>query len=324
MNRIVVTGGSGFIGTNMIEHLLNVGNVEILSLDVHPPKEVEHGEYWTKCDILDKDQLSRTLLEFRPTQIIHLAGRTDMEGKCEEDYAANHVGTENLVTAIQQLQSVQRVIFTSSQFVVGPGKLPTNDTEFRPHTIYGQTKVLSERVIRKADLSCIWTIVRPTNVWGKWHPRYPREFWRVLKQGRYVHPGGKGVFRCYAYVGNVVEQISTILSAPREFIDREVFYVGDAPIDIWEWTNAFSMELVGRPVKVVPRPVVRMFAKIGDGVIAAGGKFPIFTSRYESMTQDYITPMDKTFERLGTPRIALAEGVKQTVTWLKSQGEFWQ
>jgi nucleoside-diphosphate-sugar epimerase len=324
MIRIAVTGGSGFIGTNMIEYLLKDGDIDLLSLDVRPPKEAAHQRFWTKCDILDKDQLTRTLQEFKPTHIIHFAGRTDMDGKSEEDYAANHVGTENLIAAIQTLPTVERVIFTSSQFVVGPGKLPTSDSEFRPHTIYGQSKVLSEQAIRKAELSCIWTIVRPTNVWGKWHPRYPNEFWRVLKQGRYVHPGGKGVTRCYAYVGNVVEQVSTILAAPPEVIDREVFYVGDAPIDLWDWTNAFSMELVGGPVKVVPRPVVRVIAKVGDGIIAVGGKFPIFTSRYQSMTQDYVTPMEKTFERLGTPRIGLVKGVKETVEWLRTQDEFWR
>lgn len=324
MRRIAVTGGSGFIGTNMIERLLKDGYRDLVNLDSRPPKEAEHRHYWKQCDILDRESLQQLLVEFAPTHVIHLAGRTDMEGKCEEDYAANHVGTENLVKIIEQLPSVERVVFTSSQFVVGPGKLPTDDLEFRPHTIYGQSKVLSEQAVRKANLSCVWTIVRPTNVWGKWHPRYPNEFWRVLKQGRYVHPGGKGVTRCYAYIGNVVQQICTILDSPSNLVDREVFYVGDAPIDLWDWTNAFSMELVGRPVKVVPRPVVRAIAKVGDGIIAMGGKFPIFTSRYRSMTQDYITPMEKTFERLGTPTIDLSKGVQETVAWLRSQDEFWR
>ena len=323
MSRILVTGSSGFIGTNLIEHLLKRRCTALLGLDIHPPKVSDHRRLWRQCDLLDKDQLSTVVRDFGPTHVLHLAGRTDMEGKSVDDYAANHIGTEHMIAVIRKAPSVERVIFTSSQFVVGPGKLPSSEFEFRPHTIYGQSKVLSEQAIRKADLACIWTIVRPTNVWGKWHPRYPNEFWRVLKQGRYFHPGGKGVLRCYAYVGNVVEQLCTILNSAPEYVDREVFYVGDAPIDLLDWTNAFSLELVGKPVRVVPRSVVRAIAKVGDGVIAAGGRFPIFTSRYQSMTQDYLTPMDKTFERLGSPRIGLAEGVKETVCWLRSQGEFW-
>lgn len=324
MHRIVITGGSGFIGTNLIEALLKKGQSDVLSLDINPPKEFGHEKLWSKCDILDPKSLFDILSRYGPEQIIHLAGRTDMDGKVEEDYAANHVGTGNLIAAIQRITTVQRAVFTSSQFVVGPGALPTSEDEFRPHTIYGQSKVKSEQVIRNANLSCVWTIIRPTNVWGKWHPRYPKEFWRVLKQGRYVHPGGRGVVRSYAYVGNVVEQVFSILAASPETVDKRVFYVGDPPIDLWDWTNAFSLELVGRPVRVVPRPLVRAIARIGDAVIALGGKFPIFTSRYRSMTEDYVTPMQRTFDCLGMPRVGLIEGVKETVCWLQSQGEFWR
>jgi len=324
MTRILITGSSGFIGTNMIEYLLKRGHTDLLGVDVLPPKVHDHRHLWTQCDLLEKEHLCRVVRDFGATHVIHLAGRTDMDGKSVDDYAANHIGTEIMIDAIRNASSVRQVIFTSSQFVVGPGKLPSDEFDFRPHTIYGQSKVLSEQAVRKAELACVWTIVRPTNVWGKWHPRYPNEFWRVLKKGRYVHPGGKGVTRCYAYVGNVVEQLYTILNSEPDKVNREMFYVGDAPIDLLDWTNAFSMELVGKPVRVVPRPVVRAIAKIGDGIIAAGGKFPIYTTRYQSMTQDYITPMHKTFECLGNPRIRLKEGVKDTVSWLRSQGEFWR
>jgi nucleoside-diphosphate-sugar epimerase len=307
----------------LIEKLLKDGERELLSLDVDRPKIREHEKLWAKCDLLDLTSVVDILSRYEPTHIIHLAGRTDMGGKNVDDYAANHVATGNLAAALQNVPTVERAVFTSSQFVVGPGPLPTSDIEFRPHTIYGQSKVKSEQIIRNAGLSCVWTIVRPTNVWGKWHPRYPSEFWRVLKQGRYVHPGGKGVVRSYAYVGTVVQQLCAILAASPAVVDKEVFYVGDPPIDLWRWANAFSMELLGRPVRVVPRPVMRCMASVGDAVIMLGGKFPIFTSRYHSMTEDYVTPMQKTFDRLGMPSVELVEGVKETVSWLRSQNDFW-
>ena len=109
--------------------------------------------------------------------MLHFAARTDVLGKTVDDYPANHIGTANVIAAIQKTPSVQNAIFTSSQFVVAPGDLPKHDQDFRPHTVYGQTKVLSEKAVRAADLACAWTIIRPTNVWGRWHPRYPMEFW---------------------------------------------------------------------------------------------------------------------------------------------------
>ena len=62
-------------------------------------------------------------------------------------------------------------------------------------------------------------------------------------------------------------------------------YVGGPPIYLFEWTNAFSLELTGRPVRVVPRPALKALAKVGDVVVRSGGRFPIFSSRYRSMTR---------------------------------------
>ncbi len=324
MDRVAVTGGSGFIGTNLMEFMSTLGEVELLNLDIKPPQEASGKKYWTKCDLLNPEEVHLSLHEFRPTKVVHLGGRTDMKGTTLQDYSANHIGTANLIGALQQLSTVERVIFTSTHFVVGPGPLPLHDLDFRPHTIYGQSKVESEKSIRRSNLNCVWTIIRPSNIWGKRHPRYPYEFWRVLKQGCYFHPSGKRVQRSYGYVGNLVQQIDTILKSPPELIDREVFYVGDPPMDLFEWTNAFALELTNHSVHVAPRPMLKAIAKIGDIIVGAGGKFPIFSSRYRSMTEDYVTPMEKTFERLGRPRITLEQGVKETVAWLRTTGPFWQ
>jgi hypothetical protein len=46
-----------------------------------------------------------------------------------------------------------------------------------------------------------------------------------------------------------------------------------------------------------------------------------FTSRYRSMVTDYVTPMDKTYGLLGQPKISLAQGVEETLTWLRIQAK---
>jgi GlcNAc-P-P-Und epimerase len=322
--RLVVTGGSGFIGANFIREIDRRGDYEVLNLDVALPKFCSKSAVFRRCDLLDEKALQLSFAEFQPTHVVHFAGRTDMFGATVEDYAANYVGTKNMIGAIQQTPSVKKIVFTSSQYVVGPGRLPNGDEDYRPHTIYGESKVETEKVIRKADLSIPWTIIRPTNIWGRWHPRYPTEFWRVLKQGRYLHPGGAPVTRCYGYVGTIVDQVLTILSREDGSLNGKTFYVGDPPIDIYEWTNAFSLELTGKPVRVVPRPVLSAIAKLGDVTIALGGKFPIFSSRFRSMTDDYITPMEPTFAALGFPRTSLKQGVRETVEWLRSESAFWR
>ena len=64
-------------------------------------------------------------------------------------------------------------------------------------------------------------------------------------------------------------------------------------------------------------------AKLGDIVIKCGGHFPIFSSRFRSMTEDYITPMEPTYAALGPPLISMKEGVHETVEWLRSESAFW-
>ncbi len=320
--RLIVTGGSGFIGSNFVDEVVRKSHADVLNLDVVPPKDGVNGELYRHVDLLDAAALKGAFAEFQPTHVVHFAGRTDMFGTVVEDYAANHRGTENVLAAAKEAPSLQHIVFTSSQFVVGPGKLPENDEDFRPHTIYGQSKVLSEKAVREADPPYTWTIVRPTNIWGPRHPRYPSEFWRVLKQGRYVHPGGRRVTRCYGYVGNVIAQILAILDGGDKFRGK-VFYVGDAPVDLQAWTDAFSRELVGKPVRVVPSVVLRSLAKVGDLVIKGGGKFPIFSTRFQSMTEDYVTPMEPTFAALGPSPVSMQGGVRETVAWLRSQDPFW-
>lgn len=320
--RLLVTGGSGFIGSNFMDEVVRRGDSEVLNLDVVPPKDGLNQQLYRHVDLLDAEALKQVFAEFRPTHVVHFAGRTDMFGTGVEDYAANHRGTENVLAAAKQAPSIRHIVFTSSQFVVGPGKLPEGDEDFRPHTIYGQSKVLSEKAVREADPPYTWTIVRPTNIWGPRHPRYPSEFWRVLKQGRYVHPGGRRVTRCYGYVGNVVAQILAILDGGDRFRGK-VFYVGDAPVDLQAWTDAFSRELVGKPVRVVPSFVLKSLAKVGDVVIKGGGKFPIFSTRFQSMTEDYVTPMEPTFAALGPSPVSMQAGVRETVAWLRSQDRFW-
>jgi nucleoside-diphosphate-sugar epimerase len=197
--------------------------------------------------------------------------------------------------------------------------LPQSDTDYFPETVYGQSKVITEQLTREANLSSCWTIIRPTNVWGPWHLRYRREVWRVLERGLYLHPGRQPVVRCYAYVKNVVAQIQKIFEAPRDLVHGKTIYLGDPPADIFNWVNGFSRALTGRNVRVAPRQIMRALALLGDIPTYLTGKaFLINSSRFRSMTTNYLTPMDKTFKLLGNNPYTLEEGIRETVEWLGS------
>jgi len=57
--RILVTGGSGFIGTNYIGLLLRNGQADFINLDIRPPRNMAHKSFWQGCDLLDAPALKR-------------------------------------------------------------------------------------------------------------------------------------------------------------------------------------------------------------------------------------------------------------------------
>jgi dTDP_gluc_dehyt: dTDP-glucose 4,6-dehydratase len=57
MKKILITGGSGFIGTNLIEHLLKKTDAELLTFDINEPKIDSHNRFWKRVDIREYEEL---------------------------------------------------------------------------------------------------------------------------------------------------------------------------------------------------------------------------------------------------------------------------
>lgn len=314
--KYLVTGGSGFIGTNLIEQLLILGH-DVVNIDIRPPNIESHNIFWKNVDIMNMDGLLSVFQEFSPDCVIHLAARTDTVGTHLDEYLVNTKGTENVLVAIKATNTIQRAVMTSTQFVNQYQGIPKDDFDFAPHTVYGESKVINEQMIRQANLQCIWTIIRPTNIWGPWHSRYPYEFWRILSKGIYIHPGQANIIRSYGYVKNIVYQIIKIFEAEPELVASQVYYVGDEPIDLLDWANGFSVGQVGKKVTIVPAFIVRTLGLCGDLFGLLNIKFPITSSRYKSMTTSNGVSMSKTMKAFGSPPFTLNEGITDTVEWMK-------
>lgn len=314
--KYLVTGGSGFIGTHLIEELL-VRKCELRNIDIAPPKVETHGAFWKQVDILNPADLQRTFLDFMPTHVIHLAARTDTDGHTLDGYEVNTKGTENVLAAIKATKSVRRVIITSTQFVNQYHGTPEDEFDFAPHTAYGESKVITEQLTRQAGLEPVWTIIRPTNIWGPWHLRYPHEFWRILGEGLYFHPGNRRIVRSYGYVKNVVYQIMQIFAARPEAVSSKVYYVGDEPIELLAWVNGFSIRQTGRRVRIVPAVLLRMLALFGDALALLHIRFPLTSSRFRSMTTSNAVSMAATMKAFGQPPFSLDDGIEDTVEWLR-------
>jgi len=321
MKKILITGGNGFIGTNLLLAIRekNVNNeLAVYVIDPAKPKvPLEENESWLKVSILDRDRLVETFLTVRPDYVIHLAAETSCDPAMKmDDYKVNTAGSENIYYACEQAK-VDCLVNTSTQFVNQSDKMPVHDTDYAPHTIYGESKIIAETTLRNGNYSFNWIIVRPTNIWGRWHLNYPHQFWKVVRDGKYFHPGKQLVTRSYGYVGNVCDQILKLIDLRNnKEVSKQVFYVGDAPINLFEWANAFCISITKKPARIIPRAVVYGLALGGTILQKFRIKFPITLSRYQSMTSDNPAPMQKTLQLLGEPKYSMQEGVDITTKWL--------
>src|SRR5580698_1240787 len=147
VNRVLVTGCSGFMGGHLMKSLASDG-YEALGIDIRPPRSgAMLGWSFAECDLLDAMKLRSTVSDFAPDVVVHLAARTDLDGENVAAYSANVEGTRNLVAAVAAAGTVRRVLFASSQLVCRVGYVPRSDTDYCPTNPYGESKVLSEGIV---------------------------------------------------------------------------------------------------------------------------------------------------------------------------------
>ena len=322
-SRVLVTGGSGFIGTCLVQALVAAGR-EVVSLDREAPRHPGHGPHWRQVDLLDGEALAREIKEFSPEIVFHLAARTDLDETVgAKGYAVNDVGVENLFGALRGLPSLQRLVVTSTQLVCRPGYLPTSDTDYAPHTEYGRSKVRTEQITRAwEDPPCPWTLVRPTSIWGPWFRQPYRDFFMAVARNRFVNARGVSPLRSFGFVGNVVHQYTRIVEAPAEAIDRKTFYLADHDVtELRQWANLVQQELGVRPVRDVPKPLLVAVARAGDVLAALGWRsVPLTTFRLGNMLGDNVVDMQPTQAIVNTTPFGLQKDVRRTTAWMRSEG----
>ena len=316
--RILVTGGSGFIGANLVKYFID-RNIDIQNIDVVPPTLIPSQESsWVQQDILDAEGLKKTFEDFSPTHVIHMAARTDLEEENDiNGYSANIQGVENVLNAAK-LPSVERVIIISSMLVCEPGYLPKDDLDFKPNTLYGESKVETEKAVRKQQLPYSWCIVRPAVIWGPQHLRLLDGFFKIMRKSLYFHPGASQAKRSYGYVGNSVYQLDKLLQVEETAIAGKVFYLTDPPINLHEWVNGFSRLFHGRDVRNIPGFILQAAGLVGDMLEKIGiHKFPMNSFRYRNMTANNIVPTEAISEVVGPLPYTMQQGIAETVDWIK-------
>lgn len=318
--RVVVTGGSGFIGTNLVEHFLAHGN-EVVNLDIAPPRHPDHTKVWRQVDILDAGDLARAFEDISPQVVLHMAARTDLGGATVEDYPANTVGVSNLIRALRPLRALQLAVFASSMLVCRIGYQPKSESDYAPSTAYGQSKIEGElRVRREAAGSLPWIMLRPTSIWGPWFGTPYRDFFEAVQRGWYVHPRARMIHRNYGFVLNAVHQIDRLVATGAEGLLHRTVYLADyQPIELKAWACLIQQELQARPVREVSLLVLRLAAMLGDLLKAAHVHgFPMNSFRLNNLLTDSVLDTSAMERAVGPLPYDLPAAVAITCRWMTS------
>lgn len=320
--RVIITGGSGFVGTNLVSYFTDRG-CEVLSLDIAEPRDPGHRGLWRKVDLLDRGKLIAETQRFKPSIFLHFGARTDLEEtKNLAGYAANIDGVCNVVEAVRATPSVQRVVFASSQLVCELGYRPRDAYDYRPTTLYGQSKVLSERIIRAADdIGAVWTIVRPTSLWGPWFGIPYRGFFETIAANRYVHIKGERTLKQWGYVGNSVFQVWKLIQAPVESVHKQVFYLADyEPSELSVFADKVQQAFGSRHIPSVPGSLLRTVARLGDAAQVLGWRNPPLTSfRYRNIVTSELQDLEPLRGVVGPLPYSVEAGIESAVAWLREQ-----
>jgi nucleoside-diphosphate-sugar epimerase len=319
--KVLITGSSGLVGCWVAERLKKEGH-QTIGLDIKPLVAPCVDEQVT-CDILDRSALLSEMQRIAPDALIHLAARTDLkEDKGLNGYAANIDGVRNVISAVKQTPGIRRAIYTSSQLVCPIGHVPVSDTEYSPDSLYGQSKVMTEKIVRQEGGGGVeWCLARPTTVWGpRMSPHYQNAL-RLILQGRYFHCGKAKLYKSYAYAGNIAYQYARLLTVQAEAMHRKTFYLADyQPLSLREYTDGLAREMRAAPIPTVPLGLSRVLAFCGDVLNACGFKdFPFNSFRLNNILTEYVFDLANTERVCGPLPFTQEDGIKATAKWFLSE-----
>lgn len=320
--RVLITGGSGFIGTNAVDFALQSG-AEVVNFDIRSPQKLAHAEFWKSIDIRDAGALSSATVKFDPTHIWHLAAKTGMDVDDMGFFSANTDGVKNLIACASNAPRLKRILFTSSLLVCRNGYIPVNDTDYCPPNLYGRSKMIGEQLVRSSDLKGNWAIVRPTSIWGPWFELAYETFFRMVDKGLYVHPSRTPIVKPLSYVGNTVYMMSRILFSESSQVSGQTYYLADYPENsIQDWADSIQHNLGARKIPNLPLPLMRAMATTGDFLKRMGWKNPPLTSfRLNNMLTGAHYPTEKIQGIAGSLPYSMPEGVRLTLQWMSEMGK---
>lgn len=302
--KIAITGGSGFIGTRLIQNLQSAGH-ECLIIDIRDQNP---------CDILDLPALTQRLAGC--DAIYHLAAEhADDVFPRSRYYDVNVTGTKN-VCAAADANGITRILFTSSFAVYGLDvETPNELSKPAPFNDYGQSKLEGEEVLRDwaaQNNAAKPTIIRPVVVFGEGNRGNVYNLVRQIASGKFVMIGDGRNKKSMSYVGNVAAFLQHCLDDTHV---GALYNYADAPDFSMKQLVDVVCRALGRPAPKIALPYV-MGLGAGytfDGIARITGRtFPISAIRVQKFCADTSCNAAKAHREFSAP-YTMEEGFQRFI-----------
>lgn len=331
MDKILITGASGFIGSFLVEYGLQAGYEVYAGIRRSSSREYlkDPRIRFLEMDFSSDTKLDATLeacradgIRFR--YIVHNAGLTKARQK--DDF--RRVNCDNTVRFVEALRRTgmvpEKFLMVSSLAAYGPGDPVTGkpvrlDDEPRPIELYGRSKMEAENYLRSLD-GFPWLIIRPTGVYG------PREkdyfvFFQTISRGLEPYIGSRRQVLTFIYVRDLVKAIYLALASPHT---RKAWFITDGREYTSEEFAKITKQVMGRKTFsfTVPLWLVRSIAVTGEAVAGLWGTIPTLNrDKYNVLKSTNWRCEHEPAERdLGfRAEYDLARGVEEAVKWYRQE-----
>lgn len=270
MNRAFVTGGSGFVGRNLIQGLRD-RSVEVRALarsDEAADTVAKLGAEPVRGDLSDVAVLKAGMagcdVAFHAAAVVKLWG----DPKYFHDVNVN--GTEHVIEAARQA-GVTRLVHVSTEALLAGGKPIVDADESWPYPdkpagLYSLTKGLAEQRVLEANGDGLTTVaIRPPLIWGKGDTSVLPQIAAAVKNGQWMWFGDGHYLHTTTHVANVVEGL---LLAAEKGRGGEVYFISDGePRDFRDFITALlETQGVEAPTKTIPWGVANVLANVTEGI----------------------------------------------------------
>lgn len=328
--RLLVTGGTGFIGSHLAEEGRRRGaEVVVLGLTDRPEEQANvallasQGVEVVPGSITDPDLCGRAIRG--ATHVFHLAVAMREGGKRDEFFErVNLDGTRHLLDAAVAT-GVRRFVHCSTIGIFGhraPG-ITREDSPLQPGNIYERTKVASERLVREVAgaAGLPFVILRPADVYGPRDQRLLKLF-RGVRRGRFPLFGSGAGRRHMVYVDDVVGAFFQACERD-EVLGQAPILAGPRPCTLRELIREVQTATGSRRygIRLPLAPMLAVAGAVEDVSRALEVDPPIYRRRMDFFWSD--SEFDTSLARRTldwAPRVELPEGIRRTAEAYRRAG----